>query len=113
MPTVGANGVAGCVLITTFAVAADIHPTELVTVKEYVPVANPETVLLAPVLAIAPGLIVQFPAGNPVISTLPVATEQVGWVMVLKVGVDGVTGCALITTLAEGKEIHPEALVTV
>ena len=32
VPTVGAFGVAGCVLITTFADALEIHPTELVTV---------------------------------------------------------------------------------
>jgi uncharacterized protein YbjT (DUF2867 family) len=113
MPTVGAEGVTGCVLITTFAVAGDVHPTELVTVNEYVPAANPETVLLAPVPAIAPGFIVQVPVGNPVSITLPVATEQVGWVIVLKVGADGVTGCVFITALAEGREIHPEALVTV
>jgi len=113
VPTVGAEGVTGCVLITTFAVADDVHPTELVTVKEYVPVANPETVLLAPELAIAPGLIVQLPAGNPDKITLPVANEHVGWVIVPTIGVDGVTGCALITTLEEGKEIQPDAFVTV
>ena len=32
VPTVGALGVAGCALITTFADATDVHPTELVTV---------------------------------------------------------------------------------
>ena len=113
IPTVGADGVAGCVFITTFAVAVEVQPTELVTVKEYVPVANPVTVLLAPILAIAPGLIVQFKAGKPVSITLPVDTKQVGWVIVLKVGADGVTGCEFIITLAEGSEIHPEPFVTV
>ena len=32
VPTVGADGVAGCALITTFADATEVHPTELVTV---------------------------------------------------------------------------------
>jgi hypothetical protein len=62
---------------------------------------------------IAPGLIVHVPAGNPLNRILPVETIQVGWVTVLTVGVAGVTGWALITTLTEGKEIQPEALVTV
>ena len=34
VPTVGADGVAGCGLITTLADAADVHPTALVTVNE-------------------------------------------------------------------------------
>jgi hypothetical protein len=33
VPTVGVIGVAGCVLITTLAVALEVQPTELVTVK--------------------------------------------------------------------------------
>lgn len=49
-------------------------------------------VLLVPVPAIAPGLSVQFPAGNPFKTTLPLATVQVGWVIVPTVGADGVTG---------------------
>lgn len=113
MPTVGAEGVTGCVLMTTFAVGEEVHPTELVTVKLYVPVANPVTVLLAPELAIAPGFIVQLPAGNPDRITLPVATAQVGCVIVPTMGMDGVTGCELIVTLADGREIHPELFVTV
>jgi hypothetical protein len=31
-PTVGADGVAGCALMTTLADAEEVHPTELVTV---------------------------------------------------------------------------------
>jgi len=38
--------------------------------------------------AIDPGLIVQLPAGNPLNSTLPVATAQVGCVIALT-GADG------------------------
>ena len=47
-------------------------------------------VVFVPVPAIAPGLIVQFPAGKPFNTTLPVANEQVGWVIVPTVGADGV-----------------------
>ena len=69
-----------------------------------------------PVVVVPPGVLVrvQFPvAGNPDKTTLPVATLQVGWVIVPIVGADGVEACVLITTLADAGEIHPEALVTV
>ena len=62
---------------------------------------------------IAPGLIVQFPAGKPLNTTLPVAVEQVGCVMVPTVGATGFNGCTMITTLADAGEVHPAALVTV
>ena len=52
-------------------------------------------------------------AGNPFKTTLPVATLQVGWVVVPRMGADGVEACVLITTLADAGEIHPETLVTV
>ena len=63
--------------------------------------------------AIDPGLIVQLPAGNPLNSTLPVATAQVDCVIVPTRGAAGVTGCALMTTLADAIEVHPAAFVTV
>jgi hypothetical protein len=69
-----------------------------------------------PVVVVPPGVRVkvQLPvAGNPFKITLPVATEQVGWVIVPTVGAVGVAGWVLITTLAEEDEIQPEALVTV
>jgi len=69
-------------------------------------------VLLVVFPFITPGLIVQFPAGKPFNITLPVAIEQVGGVIVPTVGAVGVTGCALMTTLADAKEIHPVELVT-
>ena len=62
---------------------------------------------------IAPGLIVQFPAGKPFNTTEPVATVQVGCVMLPGVGAAGVAGCGLITILADAGEVHPTALVTV
>ena len=99
--------------MTTFADAGDIHPAALVTVKLYVPVARPVIVVVAPVPAIAPGFIVQLPAGSPLSTTEPVAIVQVGWVMAPTTGAIGVGGCALMTTFADAGEIHPAALVTV
>ena len=61
----------------------------------------------------APGLIVQFPDGKPLNTTLAVAVEQVGCVMVPTIGATGVTGCAAMTTLADAEEVHPAAFVTV
>ena len=62
---------------------------------------------------IAPGLIVQLPAGKPLNTTLPVAAEHVGCVIVPITGAVGVAGCALMTTSTDSSEIHPAALVTV
>lgn len=111
-PIAGADGVAGCVRITILADAAEVHPDAFVTEYENVPATNPEIVLLIPVPVMVPGLIVQLPAGSPFKTTLPVATPQLGWVIIPTVGEVGVTGCALITALAETKETHPTALVT-
>ena len=69
-----------------------------------------------PVVLVPPGdlVSVQVPvAGKPFKTTLPVASAQVGWVMVPTVGAVGEDGWAVITTLAEAGEIQPEALVTV
>jgi hypothetical protein len=63
--------------------------------------------------AIAPGLIVQLPAGKPLSATFPVARAQVGCVIKPTIGADGVAGCALITTSADNTEVHPAASVTV
>jgi hypothetical protein len=64
--------------MTTLADAGEVHPAALVTVKVYVPGTSPGIVVLAVLPAIDPGLIVQFPAGNPFNTTLPVANAQVG-----------------------------------
>jgi len=69
-----------------------------------------------PVVVVPPGDLVnvQVPvAGNPDTTTLPVATLQVGWVIVPIVGAVGVEAWVLIVTSADAGEIHPEALVTV
>jgi hypothetical protein len=62
---------------------------------------------------IAPGLMVQFPAGKPLNTTRPVAVVQVGWVIAPTNGAAGVGGDGLITTLAEAADEQPAALVTV
>lgn len=113
VPTTGAVGVAGCVLMTTFPDAGDVHPEEFVTVKLYVLAAKPDIVVLVVDPAIAPGLIVQLPEGKLLKTTLPVASTQVGCVIVPTTGAVGVAGCVLITTFADAGEIHPAAFVTV
>ena len=112
VPAKGAAGVGGCIFITTAAAADETHPDSPVTVKLYVPAFKPGIVVPEPVPAIAPGLMVQFPAGKPPSTALPVANEQVGCVMAPVVGVKGVIGCGLITTVV-ASEVQPDALVTV
>jgi hypothetical protein len=82
-PTTGALGGLAWAFITTFPDEADVHPTEFVTLKEYVPEVNPETVVPVPepVEEISPGVrtSIQVPEdGRPVSTTLPVASAQVG-----------------------------------
>jgi hypothetical protein len=72
------------------------------------------TVAVVPVPVIFPGLMVHVPvAGRPFNVTVPVdATQEEGWVIVPTTGAVGATGAALITTSADGSEIHPAAAVT-
>ena len=51
--------------------------------------------------------------GKPLRATLPVDSVQVGWVIVPTTGAEGVGGCALMATLAEEREVHPNELVSV
>lgn len=118
VPTTGAVGVTGCVLITTLPEELDVQPSELVTVNEYDPVTRFVTVVLVPVPEVVtpPGFLVnvQVPDdGNPLNATLPVAKIHVGWVMVPITGADGVTGCILIITFDDEDEVQPSELVTV
>ena len=86
--------------------AGEVHPTEFVTVKLYVAGAKPDTVELEPEPDIAPGLIVQLPAGKPFNTTLPVARAQVGIVMVPTAGAEGVTGCgSTVTDVGEDMQV--------
>ena len=111
MPTIGAVGVDGCTLITTFAEAGEVH-VPLDTVKLYVPAAKPVMVAVVVVPVIVPGIIVQLPVGKPLRTTLPVANAHVGWVIVPITGAVGVVGCVLIVTLVAG-DTHPEAFFAV
>ena len=52
-------------------------------------------------------------AGNPVKSTLPVETLHEGWVIVSATGGVAISGPAMMTTPADGPEMHPDSLVTV
>lgn len=70
-------------------------------------------VKVLPEPAIAPGLIIQFPAGNPPKTTLPVAISQVGCNIELIKGADGIAGFTFITILADVGDVHPVAFVTV
>jgi len=69
-----------------------------------------------PVVVVPPGVLVSVHvplAGRPLIITLPVVTAQVGCVIVPITGAVGVRGAVAITTLAEAREIQPDALATV
>ena len=72
-------------------------------------------VVVVPVPAYDPGLIVQVPvAGSPLKTTLPVGSVQdEGCVVAPTIGADGASGAGLITTLAVGREVHPVALLIV
>ena len=93
--------------------AAEIHPVELVMVKLYVSAVSPVIVVLVPIPVIPPGLIVQFPAGNPFSLTLPVLITHVGWVIDTTVGANGVPGLETIVTLPDAGDVQPAPLVTV
>jgi hypothetical protein len=62
----------------------------------YVPAASPDIVVLVPVPVVIPAGVlvnVQIPvAGNPLKTTLPVATVHDGWVIVPTTGAVGVDG---------------------
>ena len=69
-----------------------------------------------PVVVTPPGVLVNvqmLDGGRPFSTTLPAATLHVGWVIVPAVGAVGVAGWALITTLPDDDETHPDVLITV
>ena len=69
-----------------------------------------------PVVVAPSGLLVNVQppeAGKSFRTTLPVATLQVGWVMVPTTGAAGVDGAALTTTEPDAGETQPSLLVTV
>jgi hypothetical protein len=117
-PITGIVGVAGCVLITATEEDNDVHPSELVTVKEYVPAPRPDIVVPVPepVVIAPPGLLVnvQVPVDGKLLkTTLPVATAHVGCVIAPMRGEAGVTGGSGITTFKDAGDVQPASLVTV
>jgi hypothetical protein len=114
VPTAGAPGVTGCVLTTAVPEEADVHPDEAkVTAKVYVvPAVNrlKFAVAVDPVIVAPPGeaVTVHEEVGSPLKATVPVATVQVGCVIVPTVGAAGTVGCALITAFPEAADVHPD-----
>jgi hypothetical protein len=92
VPISGADGAVAEAIITTFADVGDTQPDALVTVKLYVPGISADKVVDVPEPVMAPGLIVQLPAGKPLNITLPVESAQVGCVIVPATGAVGVAG---------------------
>jgi len=118
VPTFGAAGVTGCVLITIPDDEGDAQPDEPVTEYVYVPATSKDMVVLVPVPVVVapPGLLVKVHVpdeGKLLNKTLPVETVQVGCVIVPGAGATGVAGCTLITTLDDAGDTHPAELVTV
>ena len=98
--TIGVGGAPDAGFMTTFAVGCEVHPVSAVTVKLYVPGIRFVTVVLKPVPAIDPGLIVHVPlAGSPLNSTLPVgAAQEEGWVNKPSDGIVGVGEVIVVFT---------------
>lgn len=118
VPVTGGVGVGGCALITTLDEDAEVHPSALLTVNVYVPAARPETVVLVPVpLVVAPpGLRVNVHVpdeGNPPSTTLPVATVQVGCVLVPTVGADGMEFTVRVYVAEAAVHGDPKGLLVV
>ena len=63
-------------------------------------------VVLEPVPAILPGLMVQLPDGNPLKTTAPKFTAQVGWVVSPTMGAFGVGKIASILNDEDGPEVQ-------
>ena len=97
----GVAGIDDGALMVTLPDDTEVHPAALVTVNVYAPAARLFIVVLAPVpiVVIAPGLpvIVQLPGGNPLSTTDPVATVQLGCVMVPTVGAATTGGSVTVT----------------
>jgi len=101
-------------LINTLAEASDVYPDALVTVKVYVPGISPVMVVLVPVpvIVIPPGILVnvQVPvAGKLFKTTFPVATVDVGCIIVPTMGAVSMHGWVLIVTIVPG-EIQPSEI---
>lgn len=93
-PNIGLDGIA---LIITLVLTGEIHVFAFSTTNVYDPPGgNPLIVILVvfPVVVTPPGVlvIVQFPEGNPLNTTLPVGIVHVGWVIAPTIGAVGGSG---------------------
>lgn len=118
VPTTGAAGVDGWVLITIFPLDVEVQFVLFVTVYEYVPAASPEIVVdvPVPVEVVPPGDFVRVHVpveGKPLSTTVPVASAQVGWVIVPTTGAVGVDGWVLITIFPLDVDVQFVLFVTV
>jgi hypothetical protein len=118
VPGTGAAGGEDSGLMTTFPDKTEVHPIEFVTLKVYVPVVNPLTVVPVPepVEVISPGIRVSIHVpdmGSPVSTTLPVVTEHPGCVIVPGTGAAGTGGGAVTTAEEDAREVQPAEFVTV
>jgi hypothetical protein len=76
--TRGAEGIPVTASITTLAVAAELQPSALVTMKLRMPGERFPIVVLVPEPAIFPGFNIQLPTGKPLKITEPDGEIQVG-----------------------------------
>ena len=67
---------------------------------------NPVIVVLVVDPVLPPGLMVQFPTGNPLSATLPIAAVHVGCVIVPTIGVPGAVFTVANTAVLEAL-VHP------
>jgi hypothetical protein len=106
---VGAVGTVGCVL-TVAKVSADIHPELFLAVTLNVPGDRAEKTPVVFVY-VEPLVLKLNPVSDEVTVMVPVATVQVGWV-ILTDGAEGVAGCAFtVTEVAD--EVQPELFLAV
>ena len=94
-----------------------MQPAAFLTVNVYVPAVSPLIVVdgVLPVVVAPPGFLitVQLPDGKPLNIREPVATVQVGCVIVPTTGAHGVADCAFTTTFPVADEEQPVEFLTV
>jgi hypothetical protein len=70
-------------------------------------------VVVTPVPAIDPGLMVHVPvAGSPFNTTLPVGVAHEEGCVIIPTAGANIAGASLITTSVEGRDMHPATVVT-
>jgi hypothetical protein len=105
-------------VITTPDEDGEVHPTELVTVKVQVPAGIPDTVVVVPVPVVVtpPGVrvSVHVPGDGKLLSTtLPVANEHVGIVIVPTCGAEGMAFTVNVYVALAATHGNPRGLLVV